>query len=82
MELPGWLAVIEQVPAVTIVTVEPDTVQTALVFDAKVTGSPELAVAVSVNGATPSVTVVSGPKVIVCDPWLTVKLLVTGVAAA
>jgi hypothetical protein len=32
---PDWLAVIEQVPVVRIVTVLPDTVQTGAVFEAK-----------------------------------------------
>ena len=50
---PGWLAVMEQVPAPTMVTVEPDTVQTAEVVDAKLTGRLEDAVAVSVIGAAP-----------------------------
>jgi hypothetical protein len=34
-------------------TVLPETVQTAPVVDAKLTGSPELAVAVNRNGAAP-----------------------------
>ena len=41
------------VPAAISVTVVPDTVQTAGVVDAKVTGRPELAVALVVNGAAP-----------------------------
>jgi hypothetical protein len=41
------------VPAPMIVTVLPDTWHTWLVDDEKLTGSPELAVAVRANGATP-----------------------------
>jgi hypothetical protein len=55
----------EQVPAARIVTVFPETVQTPGVVEAKLTVRPELAVAPIVNGAVPSVTVLSGPNVIV-----------------
>jgi hypothetical protein len=79
--LPAWLAVIEQDPPTTIVTVLPATVQTDVVVEAKLTDIPELAVAVTVNGETPYVTLLSAPKVIVCDAELTVKLCVTGAAA-
>jgi hypothetical protein len=51
--LPDWLAVIEHVPAATSVTTAPETVQTDVVFEAKVTARPELTVALSVNGAVP-----------------------------
>jgi hypothetical protein len=37
--------VIEHVPAATVVTLPPETVQTAGVFEVKVIGSPELEVA-------------------------------------
>ena len=73
---------IEQDPPATIVTVLPATVQTGVVVEAKLTASPELAVAPIVNGATPRPTLLSAPKVIVCDAELTVKLCDTGVAAA
>jgi hypothetical protein len=43
--LPAWLAVIEQEPPATIVTVLPETVQTGVVVETKLTASPELAVA-------------------------------------
>jgi hypothetical protein len=58
------------------------TVQTAGVVDAKLTGRPELAVAPTVNGAAPKVASLNTPNAIVCDAGLTVKLCVTGVAAA
>ena len=80
--MPAWLAVIEQEPPATIVTVFPETVQTDVVFEAKLIASPELAVALIVNGATPKLTLLSAPKVMACNAGLTVKLRVTGVAAA
>jgi hypothetical protein len=46
---PGWLAWIVQVPAEISVAVEPETVQTEGVVDVKLTGRPELAVAVNVT---------------------------------
>jgi hypothetical protein len=73
--------VIEQAPSAAIVTVLPATVQTAVVLEAKLTAKPELAVAVTVNGDTPYVTLLSAPKVIVCDAEFTVKLRDTGAAA-
>ena len=54
--LPLWVAVIEQVPAPTIVAVEPDTVHTGDVVEAKLTESPEVAEPVRDTGATPKVT--------------------------
>jgi hypothetical protein len=51
--LPGWLAVIEQVPAATMVTVLPDTVHTAVVVEVKATVRPEVDVALMANGAAP-----------------------------
>ena len=42
-----------QVPTATIVTVPPDTVQTVDVVEAKLTASPDDAVALTVNGAVP-----------------------------
>ena len=53
MAFPGWLAVMEQVPTATIVSVVPATVQTGVVVEAKVAASPELALAEMANGATP-----------------------------
>jgi len=52
------------------------------VFEPKATGRPELAVALIVNGATPSSTLLSGGKVIVCGGRLTVKFRVGFAAAA
>jgi len=73
----------EHVPAARIVTVLPETAQTEGVVEAKVTANPELALALTVNGATPSVTLLKEPNTIICDAKLeTVKDWVTGVAAA
>jgi hypothetical protein len=58
----------EHGPVPTIVTVEPDTVQTAGVVEVKLTGNPEDAVALIVNGAVPTVTSLSGPNAIVVTP--------------
>jgi hypothetical protein len=80
--LPAWLAVIEQEPPATIVTVLPATVQTEVVVEAKSTARAELAVAVTANGDTPYVMPLSAPNVIVCDAALAVKPCATGVAAA
>ena len=63
---PGWVAVIEHKPVATSVTVEPATVQTAGVPEAKPTARPELAVAVTVNDPIPKLTSMSGGNVIVC----------------
>ena len=51
LELPGWEAEMEQVPAFTSRMVLPDTVQTKGVVDVKLTGRFELAVALIAKGA-------------------------------
>ena len=53
--MPACDARIVQVPALTRVTVDPLTVHTGVVSDAKLTGRPEDAVALMVNGAAPNV---------------------------
>jgi hypothetical protein len=78
--LPLWFAVIEQVPAATRVTDAPATVQTAVVVDAKLTGNPELAVALSV-AVEPTDPLPGAANVMVWVAWLTAKLWVTGTAA-
>ena len=65
--LPGWLAVMVQLPADTSVSVVPDTVHTPSVDDAKLTVRPELAVATSADGATPKVWLPGEVKLMVCD---------------
>ena len=57
---------IAQVPAASTVTVLPETVQTIGVAEAKLTASPELAEALTTNGKTPRVTLLSAPNVIAC----------------
>src|SRR4051794_13786016 len=51
--VPGWLAVMLQVPAAPSVTVVPVTVHTVEVEELNVTGSPEEAVALTVDGPEP-----------------------------
>ena len=65
MVLPPWVAVMEQVPGVRVVTVAPETLQTAGVPDEKDTGRPEDADAVRVTG-TPTGLAAGGVKVMVC----------------
>ena len=68
--LPACIACMVQVPAETSVTVATDTVQTAEVNEAKLTGKPEEAVALTVNGAVPTTWFATAPKLIVwvADP--------------
>ena len=73
---------IEQGPPLTRVTVLPATVQTGWVVDAKLTGNPELAVAIRVTLPDPNATLLSDPKAIVCDAGVTVKPWITFGAAA
>ncbi len=70
-----------QVPDVTNEAVVPLTVQTLVVCETKLTGKPEVAVAVSVSGE-PTVWVPGLLNVIVCIFPFTKKLRETGVAAA
>jgi hypothetical protein len=67
----------EHVPTAMTVTVAPEAVQTVRVVEAKLTGSPELAEALTVKGAIPRFTLLSGLNVIVCEAWDTVKLRIT-----
>ncbi len=71
-----------QVPEATNVAVVPDTVQTAVLLEAKLTASPEVAVAFKLSGV-PTCCALIVPKVMVCalGAAFTVKLCVTGVAA-
>jgi hypothetical protein len=71
-----------QVPTATKVTVAPETVQTDWVVEAKLTASPDDAVAVTVNGALPNTLLDSAAKVMVWLACVTWKLWLTGVAAA
>ena len=78
--LPAWLALMEQLPTATSVSVLPLTVQTLGVVEAKLTASPELAVAASAGGVVPSVWLPGEAKLMVCAPAPTLKLRVTAVA--
>jgi bifunctional DNase/RNase len=68
------VALIVQLPLVESATVEPETVQTGRVDEAKLTARPEDAVALTVIGGLP--TTVSGivAKKIVCEACTTLKL--------
>jgi len=70
-----------QVPTVTSVTVDAETVQTLVVVEVNVTAKLEEAVAETVNGAMPNVLPDSAAKVMVCVPLLITTLLATWVAA-
>ena len=50
LALPAWLALMVQVPTLTRVMVDPETVQVAVVAEVKATLSPELALALGVTG--------------------------------
>jgi len=66
--LPPWLAVIEQLPALTsaiFTPFTPETVQTRGVVEANVTTKPDDAVALSGAGVETRVRALRGPKVIV-----------------
>ena len=81
MLLPACVAWMVQVPTETSVTVEPvspDTVQTAVVCELKLTVKPEEAVALTVNGAAPKGWFPSAPKVMV---WVAEEMIVVESAA-
>ena len=69
-----------QVPTFSSVTVLPDTVQIDGVSELKATASPEVAVAVTANGAVPKVLGPRAAKLIVCGAT-TEKVWVTEGAA-
>jgi hypothetical protein len=78
---PACVAWIVQVPTAASVTVAPDTVQTDEVVEARLTANPELALALTVNGAAPNTWPESAPNVMVWLPGVTVKLWLSGAAA-
>ena len=69
-------------PTAETVTIAPETVQTLVVVEAKLTGKPEDAVALTVKGAAPRTRFESVPNMMVWLPCVTLKLRLTGVAAA
>lgn len=75
------MAAIVQVPTVTSVTVDAETVQTLVVVEVNVTAKPEEAVAETVNGDAPNDLPDSAANVMVCVPLLITTLLATWVAA-
>lgn len=81
VRLPGWNAAIRQLPTTISDAVVPDTVQTLGVEDVKLTGRPEVAVAVRAT-VFPICCVGIVPKVMVWEAKSTAKLWETGAAAA
>ena len=84
LALPAWLAVIEQVPTATRLTVAPLTVQTDGELDAKLTAKPDEAVATSAGTGVPRIWLAGAVKLMVCAygaGGATAKATVTGVAA-
>ena len=79
--MPAYVAWILHVPTATSITVALDTVHTGGVVEPKLTGKPEDAVALTVNGAVPYASFESAPKVMVWLDCVTWKLWLTGVAA-
>ncbi len=84
---PAWSAAIVHVPALTMCTVMPLTVQTGRVCDVNVTGRPLDALAESAKSASPYVRSGSAPKVMVCIvliamSWVTVTSAYVTVPAA
>ena len=71
-----------QPPTATGETVVPETLQTGVPVEAKLTGRPEDAVALTVNGPEASARDESVAKLIVWLTFVTVKLRLTAVAAA
>ena len=65
MTLPPWVAWMVHIPILSNVTVVPETVQMKGVCELKLTARPELAVALTVNGAVPYARFERGANVIV-----------------
>ena len=78
---PAWLAARVQVPALRIVTVLADTVQTVAVVVVNETANPDEAVAVMANGGAVASWVAGAVKLIVCAFLLMVnERVMTGAA--
>ena len=80
--MPGWVAVIVQVPVVSRLIEKPLTVHTADVVDISVTANPELAVGLTLSGDWMSVEFGGFAKVIVWATFDTVNERMTGAAGA
>ena len=63
MALPAWFAWMAQTPTEIRVTVDPETVQTAVDWEMKLTDRPELAVALKLTVPVPNALGKSGAKV-------------------
>lgn len=82
LALPAWLADSVHRPADTSVSVLPLTLHTAGVLDTKVTGRLELELNTSAGGGVPSVWLPGELKLMVWAAGATLKVWLTGVAAA
>jgi hypothetical protein len=71
LAFPACVAWMVQAPMATSVTVAPDTVQTAVVVEEKLTASPDDALALTPNGALPNAWFESAPKVMLWLPGVT-----------
>jgi hypothetical protein len=80
--LPDWSASIAHEPVLSSVTAVPDTEQMSGVLEVKLTGRPEDAVAATVKDPIPSDLAGIALNVIVWLPCVTVKVSITGAAAA
>jgi hypothetical protein len=80
---PDWLALIEQVPAPTIVIVDPETVQTEVLPEARTTVSPEASVLTdAATGESPKVALPTVENEIVCASFAATTVIVCVRSAA
>jgi hypothetical protein len=82
MASPGCVAWMAHRPPASNVTVVPDTEQVVAVVDAKLTGSPDDAVAETVKGGVLIGLLDNAANVIVCASFVIWNAWLTGVAAA
>ena len=75
--MPDCVAWMVQVPRATSVTTAPETEQTDIVVEAKLTGRPDVAVAFTANGAVPKGWFERAPNPMVWLPWLTISVTFT-----
>ena len=79
--LPGWLAVMEHVPALNKLNAVPLTLQTVGVVEANATLKPDDALAVSATAAAPKLVLAGCAKVMVCAVAATLNEFETLAAA-
>jgi len=79
---PGWVAVMAQVPMANRFTVFPETAQMDGVVEARLTGRPDEAVALTAMDVTPETWLGTAAKVMVCWAMVTAKVCADAGAAA